>query len=286
MKGAFNAQDEFAKLVEDVRIGRIGRPISVGSITKFVPYRPVIDLNLPVFHVVGDHYRIPVEAALEASKQVQAATFHLPYPRCAYMMSLPGTHPGMKHLAPRFHVRHSYVVVCEEDDEGLHFIPFMRNELIEHWVRQLFDLYLPFGSDSLITMYDPEWGNFPADFIAKVETSLWDRVSGIMAFIYQMMNRRGEATTVPGTQVAEKINARRSKMQLPAVSGVITIDLDKSPVDGSGIGKGAGTPKKPHFRRGAWHTRKTTGQRSWHSPVAVHGGGEIVPPWYEIRTSI
>lgn len=287
MKGDFNAQDAFAQLVEDVRIGQVRRPISreKPARTDFVPHRIDLDLNLPVFHVVGDHHHIPVQEALAAWEAIGDRTFHLPYPRCAFMMSLPGTHPGLKHLLPRFHVRHSYIIVCEEDDERLHLIPFMKAAFLDHWVRQLFDIYIPLGSEDVITMYDPAWGDFPANFIASVEASLWDRLSAILGFAHQMMTRKGAASPATGTSVTEKINARRSKMSFPPVPGVITIDLDKPPVI-SEAKSGPGTPKKPHFRRGSWHTRKATGKRSWHPPVAVHGGSEIVPPWYEVKTSV
>ena len=36
-------------------------------------------------------------------------------------------------------------MVIEEDDEQLHFVTFMRHERVDHWVRQLFDIYIPLG---------------------------------------------------------------------------------------------------------------------------------------------
>lgn len=283
----FNAQDAFAQLVEDVRIGQVGHPVAVENPagTRFVPYRPEIDLNIPVFHIVGEHHKIPVPEALAAWHAIMDKTFHLPYPRCALLMSLPGTHPGLRHLMPRFHVRHTYVTVFEEDDEELHITPFMTNDRLDHWVRQLFNFDIMFGTDEAITTYDPSWGSFPLDFITNVEISLWDRLQGNLAFLHQLMTRKGAATKVSGSLTTEKINARRSKMGLPSVPGVIAIDLDRAPEpSGTGVSRGAGIPKKPHFRRGSWHTRKATGKSFWHGPAAVHGGSGVVPPWYEVRT--
>jgi len=279
----FNAQDAFSKLVEEVRIGQVRRPIAterpVG--TKFVPHKVNIDLDIPMFYLIGDHHHIPFDDATKAIDQIVDKTFHLPYPRCGFMMSLPGTHPGLQHLDRRFHVRHTYIVVVEEDDEGLHFIPFMTNELIGHWARQLFDIYMMFGSDEIVTTYDPAWGDFPSDFISRVEASLWLRLAANLGLVYQLMNRQGVAASLPGTQVTDKINSRRSKMDLPSVPLVTAIDLNRMP--SVSLSLGSGSPKRPLFRRGSWHTRKATGKRSWHPPVAVHGGGQVIPPWYEVR---
>jgi hypothetical protein len=148
-------------------------------------------------------------------------------------------------------------------------------------VRQLFDIYIMFGVDDVVTMYDPAWGDFPHEFITNVEASLWQRLTANLGLIYQLMNRQGVASAVVGTQVTDKINVRRNKMDLPSVPLVTIIDLNKMPP--VSISHGSGSPKRPHFRRGSWHTRKTTGKRSWHPPVAVHGGGQIIPPWYEVR---
>lgn len=285
----FNAQDEFAKLVEDLRIGQVGRPIAIPRGTKFVPHRPDIVIHdLPVFFMEGNQ-GVDVAGINAAEDAIEARRFHLPYPRCAIMMSLSGDYGGLQHLHPRFHVRHSYVMVFEEDDEQLHVVSFMKAEsMMEHWVRQLFDFYIPFGVqlDEVTVTYDPAWGTFPPDFIFGVEMSLWTRLQIVLSFIHKMMNRtdRGVASAIIGSSATDKINARRTKMNLPPIQQVVSIDLTRAITAPGAKGTGKGSPKKPHFRHGSWHTRKATGKRSWHPAVAVHGGAGVAPPWYEIKT--
>lgn len=286
----FNAQDAYAKLVEDIRIGLIGRPLAIPGGTKYVPFRPDIDMNVPVFHLTGEWKHVPLDEGGAAIDALIQREFHLPYSRCAFMMSLPGTHSGLQHLKPRFHVRHTYVLLMEEDDEQVHIVPFMKNELMPHWARQLFDIYFDFASGDISTMYDPAWGTFPPGFIMNVEGSLWSRMITVMANAHKMMMTRSDesmtnaAKVITGSEVTTKINGRREKMNLPPVPRVITIDLTAPPSVPTRAATGKGTTKRAHFRRGSWHTRKATGIRSWHPPVAVHGGGEVVPPWYEVKT--
>jgi len=80
-----------------------------------------------------------------------------------------------------------------------------------------------------------------------------------------------------------RITERRTRLGLPPIPPVRIVHLD-APVAATAAtnGSGSGGRRRLHAVRGAWHTRKATGHRSFHRAHERGGGGEPPTPWYEV----
>src|SRR5882672_8865185 len=152
-----NPQDQFTLLVEDCRLGWLRRPIAHKDRVRFEAFKPNVDLSdVPVFWVQGENIRPDLETLVKAMERLEQRTLHLPYPRCAFFTLLPADHPGI--IDAKFRYAHLYVILIDEDDEGLSLTPFMKHETMDHWSRKVFELFIPFGSNDILTSINPSWG--------------------------------------------------------------------------------------------------------------------------------
>jgi hypothetical protein len=284
---AAEAQDEFARLVEENRIGTLYRPVfrTNPNRTIYVSHRSGIDLSdLPVFFL-GEQPVFAGEPAALAMEAVMADQFRLPYARCGFMHHMGAGHPSL--LAASTYPNNDprwYMVLAEQEDDGRIIVTgFMRHKPIDHWTRQIWQGVITSGAEGAITIaWDPK-GNAPDQFLEFLFQSTEDRITLLLGEIHRMMTGRGRSEYATGTALSERIDQRRVKMKLPPVQRVRAIDFDALPTAPTGRENAKGTRKAPHFRRGSWHVRKATGKKSWHPPSAIHGGGGDAPPWYEVR---
>jgi hypothetical protein len=290
MADDFNPQDYFISLCEDCRLGQVGRPIATFNPNgvRFVPHRPDCNPNVPCFYF-GEDAQLDVDVHHAACETIIDGTFALPYDSFAAMISVPPHHGALREAPRRFQdLRHSYVLVVEQvSDETILLHPFMRNASMKHWARQVFDLKLTLAGEQSEMICQPLDTNFPEDFLAGVQFSLEQRVDGLLTQIHRLMVGHGRVTHVaPNPTLAAAIAKRRAKalVPLPPIPPVRIIDLDHVPAYSTG-GKGNGSAKRPHWRRGTWvreHVRRgkliPAGPRRG---TQVHRGGAM--PWYEVR---
>jgi hypothetical protein len=284
------AQDDFAQLNEECRLGWVYRCVihSNPNRTSYHQHQPGVDMNIPVFwlgempaQLIGGADS-PLYGAMTAIKENR---FKLPYPRSAYMYALSSDNPAMHRLPVSLHndtPRHYVMVAEQSEDNSILLFCFMHHATEPHWARQTWQVFITQSEDGAIeTAFDPESKVDPV-FMAYLSQSVDLRVQQWCADVYRLMTaNNGVVGYADGGSGTDRINARRDKLHLPTVPRLRIIDFN-APPPATVVGKGTGTPKSPHFRRGGWRTL-ATGRQTWIPASAIKGGGGEPPPWYEVR---
>ena len=281
------AQDAFAQLVEECRIGTLYRCelLCNPNRTKFILHKPGIDLSdLPVFYLgeMADSTDAKqTDAALDA---VQAKQFRLPYPRCGFLSYLPASSLALTRGPDRYRllIGRYYLMLAQELDDGVLFSSFMLHDNKDHWAKQVWQVFL--NAKSIEYAYDPAAiATTDADFLDHFQIGTEHRVTHLLPQIHRLMTRRqGTVAAGVGTAITARINARRQNLQLGAVPAIRIIDLDApEPAPAASASHGKGAPKAPHYRRSTWRTLPT-GRKVFVSSAAIHGGTGSPPPWYEV----
>jgi hypothetical protein len=282
-------QDRWSRLVEECRIGTVYRPIVRPGGTKYESHNPHIDLSdVPVFYW-GEMLAVrDGDEMCNALDAIRAGALKLPYPRVAFLYHVssdnPALHAGPKHL--QCHRERVYAVVGEEEDDGsITCFSFMWHyRKMDHWTKQAWQAGVTCGSGSQIELsYDPGIVA-PADFFEVYSQSNQDKILHFLTDLHRLMTHSGFVTFPSPGKETQKINQRRSRLNLPDVPLVRIIKFDIAvPKTAPHAPAVPGAPKRPHFRRGTYRTL-ATGRRVWVRPSAVRGGGaDAPPPWYEMR---
>jgi hypothetical protein len=278
-----HTQDAYAALVADCMNKRVSRSVMLRGRTEFVPHDAGIEMDtLPVFCHPQPNYHAkefdPTDS-ITAMEAMMTGNFRLPYPRCAFISYIPSDIPALTTPTPyQKNVGRYYVVVAEEEDDGILFFGFVRHDDMRTWARQVWQAHVT--ATEITWAY--EAGDAPADFIKPLTAATEQRLHILWGVIHKITTKGGSVTEAIGGSDTRNIDARRQRLGLSPVPRVRILKFDETPAAPS-VSTGSGASKRPHHRHGTWRNLKT-GRKVWVRAAKIHGGG-AVPPWYELEST-
>jgi len=315
MRWQKNPQDEFARLVEDVRTGLIERYQRQGGRMRSIPTKLDMDLSqVPVFF--RRRFFDMSDSIFHKTREqrdgfvglLASGAFRLPYPTMILMGFMEHDEDGVPRVIPdpdggkpiTTHEHCSVVYLNQSTDAELVTGHMLMSSEGNRWKIHPFSLTMLLGAyttlngedefnfDDHIDIAPDPAANLTASDRAGVERGAAAIFASAVYYSHRIVSGSGKITYADAGPLSQRISERRERLHLLPVSRVRIIELDPHAVTRAQSLPRIGEPafRMPtHYRRGTYVHFKS-GRVTWRRSTIVNehlGALPPPPPWYDLR---
>jgi hypothetical protein len=271
-----NSQDAYASLLEDCRCGFVRTyHTNAGGKIRVVPSKINFPVDVPVF-AIGVLNPDP-DATLDMLMAAEAATggeVHLPYPRSALMYE--------NSRAAKF-----LVLVQQIDANVIDARTYDRAPKEQHWrLLPWTGNFFVHEIEHFVLEFDPSYEDHALESTTdRLTSQAVPMMQTVKYDLLRIMHETGRASQIGGGSVSTRINARRQKLGLPAVTPIRRLEFGQPTLQVvQHRSTGTGSAKTTHQRR-ATIRKLGSGRKVFVKACVINPNGPPAPPpWYSVVT--